>query len=29
MQRSLRTHPYWNIGVRIGATMHVLKIRIA
>ena len=29
MQRSLRTHPYWNIGVRIGSTLHIIKIRIA
>jgi hypothetical protein len=29
MQRNLRTHTYWNIGVKIGGTMHVIKIRIA
>jgi len=28
MQPSLRSHRYWNIGVRIGGTMHVLKIRV-
>ena len=28
MQPSLRTHRYWNIGIRIGGTMHVLKIRV-
>ena len=28
MQHSLRTHPYWNIGVKIGGTLHVIKIRI-
>jgi hypothetical protein len=29
MQRALRSHPYWNIGVLVGGTMHVIKIRIA
>jgi hypothetical protein len=28
MQPNLRTHPYWNIGVRIGDAMHIIKIRI-
>jgi hypothetical protein len=28
MQHSLRSHKYWNIGVRVGSTMHVIKIRI-
>jgi hypothetical protein len=29
MQSSLRTHPQWNIGVRIGATVQVITIRVS
>ena len=29
IQPSLRTYPYWNFGVRIGGTMHVIKTRIS
>jgi hypothetical protein len=28
MQHNLQSHRYWNIGVRIGSTMHVIKIRV-
>ncbi|MGN6608174.1 MAG: Ig-like domain-containing protein, partial [Jatrophihabitans sp.] len=29
MQRALRSHPYWYLGVLVGRTMHLVKIRIA
>ena len=29
MQRSLRTHPLWNIGAKIGKKLYSIKIRIA
>jgi hypothetical protein len=29
MTTSLRSHRYWNVGVKIGTTMHVITIRIA
>jgi hypothetical protein len=29
MQRTLLTHPVWNIGVKVGDTMHVIKVRVA
>jgi hypothetical protein len=29
MTPSLRSHIYWNIGVKTGATTHVLKIRVS
>jgi hypothetical protein len=28
MTKSLRAHRYWNIGIKIGSTLHVLKIRV-
>jgi hypothetical protein len=28
MTQSLRAHLYWNIGIKIGSTLHVLKIRV-
>jgi hypothetical protein len=28
MTHSLRSHKYWNIGVKIGQVMHVLRIRV-
>ncbi|MGH8862921.1 MAG: hypothetical protein ACRDVG_17075, partial [Jatrophihabitantaceae bacterium] len=29
MQNTLLTHPVWNIGAKVGRTMHIIKIRIA
>jgi hypothetical protein len=29
MDRDLRSHTYWNLGVKIGSTLHVLKIRVS
>jgi hypothetical protein len=26
--RNMRSHTYWNVGVKIGATLHVMKIRV-
>ena len=26
--RSMRNQPYWNLGVKIGDTMHVVKVRV-
>jgi hypothetical protein len=28
IQTKLRSHLYWNIGVRTGSTLHVIKIRV-
>jgi YVTN family beta-propeller protein len=29
MTKSLRSHRYWDLGVKIGTTMHALRIRVA
>jgi len=28
MTQSLSSHLYWNIGVKIGSTLHVIRIRV-
>jgi hypothetical protein len=28
IQRALLSHPYWNIGIKVGRTVHVLRIRV-
>ena len=28
MQRAMRSHPLWNIGVKIGRTLHILTVRV-
>ncbi|MDT4903454.1 MAG: large repetitive protein, partial [Pseudonocardiales bacterium] len=29
MTRSLSHYKYWNLGVKIGSTIHVVKIRVS